>query len=138
MRVVVKEETLEAGLLGSREDALEIGLVDELGGVDVALELAREALDLEADDPVRIKRFPRPRSSWELLFGGHGDRAALATLTRSLAEVQPKVRMLKRLGILSDSGPLTTSTCWSTYGCARYSMACDSPDGSRSSGVISL
>ena len=94
------------GRIWTGEDALEIGLVDELGGVDVALELVREALGLEPDDPLRIKRFPRPRSSWELLFG-RGDRAALAALTRSLAQVQPKVRMLKRLGIIGDSGPLS-------------------------------
>ena len=94
------------GRIWTGEDALEIGLVDELGGVDVALELVREALGLEPDDPLRIKRFPRPRSSWELLFG-RGDRAALAALTRSLAQVQPKVRMLKRLGIMGDSGPLS-------------------------------
>jgi len=95
------------GRIWTGEEALEIGLVDELGGVDVALEVAREAIGLDADDSVRIKRFPRRRSSWELWLSRRSDRAAFAALTKSLVSLQPKVRMLKQLGILDDPGPLT-------------------------------
>jgi len=94
------------GRIWTGEDALELGLVDELGGLDVALDLARDAIGLESDAPVRIKRFPRRRSPWELLFSKRSERAALQTLTHSLKAIQPQVRMLKRLGILSDPGPL--------------------------------
>jgi protease-4 len=103
------EEVLELakGRIWTGAEAKELGLVDELGGVDVALRLAREAIGLEPDAPVRIKRFPRRRSAWELLFAKRGERAALAALTRSLADLQPQVRMLKKLGIGDDSGPLS-------------------------------
>jgi protease-4 len=94
------------GRIWTGEDALELGLVDELGGLDVAFDLAREAIGLDSGAPVRIKRFPRRRSPWELFFSKRSEHAALVALTRSLKALQPQVRMLKRLGILGDSGPL--------------------------------
>ncbi len=98
---------LARGRIWTGQDALELGLVDELGGVDVAIRLAREAIGLEPDAPVRIKRFPRRRSAWELFVSKRGERAALAALRRSLALLQPRVRMLQELGIWNDSGPLS-------------------------------
>jgi len=94
------------GRIWTGEDALELGLVDELGGLDVALDLARDAIGLDSGAPVRIKRFPRRRSAWELFFSKRSERAALQALARSLKALQPQMRMLKRLGILDDSGPL--------------------------------
>lgn len=103
------EDVLEMakGRIWTGAEAKELGLVDELGGVDVALRLAREAIGLDPNAPIRVKRFPRRRSAWELLFAKRGERAALAALTRSLAVLQPQVRMLRSLGIQSDPGPLT-------------------------------
>jgi protease-4 len=103
------EEVLELarGRIWTGEDALELGLVDELGGVDVALRLAREAIGLEPDAPVRIKRFPRRRSTWELFVSKRSGRASLVALQRSLAILQPKISMLQQLGLWNDPGPLT-------------------------------
>jgi protease-4 len=53
--------------LGS--DAAELGLVDELGGLDRAVELAAEAAGLPAERPVRLIYYPEPESFLELLFG---------------------------------------------------------------------
>jgi protease-4 len=103
------DEVLEMakGRIWTGEDAKELGLVDALGGIDVALRLAREAIGLEEDAPVRLKRFPRRRSAWEMLLAGRSDRAAVTAMTRSLAALQPHMRTLKRLGIVEDPGPLT-------------------------------
>jgi protease-4 len=98
------------GRIWTGEDALQIGLVDELGGLDVALRLVREAIGVEVDGDVRIKKFPRPRSPWEALFSRGGNSASVAALTESLRVLQPKVRMLRRAGILNDSGPLSMPT----------------------------
>ena len=107
-RDLPREEVLELarGRIWTGEDALEIGLVDELGGVDVAMRLAREAIGLEPDAPLRIKRFPRRRSAWELLVSRRSERAALVALRQSLTLLQPKVSMLKELGLWNDPGPL--------------------------------
>jgi protease-4 len=103
------EEVLEIarGRIWTGEDALELGLVDALGGVDVALQLVREEIGLEDDAPLRIKRFPRRRSAWELFFSKSRNRASVEAMRRSLATLQPKVRMLEELGIASDPGPLS-------------------------------
>ena len=47
--------------------AKEIGLVDELGGIMKAIEVAKELAEIDADKPVRIKQFPRPLSTSEQL-----------------------------------------------------------------------
>jgi protease-4 len=45
--------------------AKELGLVDELGGFTRALELARVEIGLDPDQPVSIRRFPKPKSPLE-------------------------------------------------------------------------
>ena len=45
--------------------AKELGLVDELGGFTRALELARVEIGLDPDQPVRLRRFPKPKSPLE-------------------------------------------------------------------------
>jgi protease-4 len=88
------------GRIWTGQDALDRGLVDELGGLDAALRLAREEIGLEPDAPIRVKRFPAPRSPYELLFAKDpesSEGAALASLEQTLRVLQPKVRMLQRL-----------------------------------------
>ncbi|MEM9625591.1 MAG: signal peptide peptidase SppA [Pseudomonadota bacterium] len=46
--------------------AKDLGLVDELGGFTRALELAREEIGLDPDQPVILRRFPKPRAPWEM------------------------------------------------------------------------
>lgn len=103
------EEVLQIarGRIWTGEDALELGLVDALGGVDEALRLAREQMGLEPDAELRIKRFPRRRSSWELFFSQKRSRASVEAMRRSLEVLQPKVRMVQELGFAADSGPLS-------------------------------
>lgn len=100
-------QDIARGRIWTGEDALQIGLVDQLGGVDVALRLAREAIGVEADDDVRIRKFPRPRSPWEALFARGGRNASVTALTESLRLLQPKMRQLRSMGILDDQGPLS-------------------------------
>ena len=61
------------GRVWTGAQAMELGLVDELGGFDRALELAREAIGLARDRPVELRLFPPARSPWEQaldLLGG--------------------------------------------------------------------
>jgi len=103
------EAVLDAarGRIWTGEEAKELGLVDELGGVETALRILREEIGLEPDARLRLKHFPRRRSPWELILSGGRNRAAMQALMRSVREVQPKVRILRQLGILGDSGPLS-------------------------------
>jgi protease-4 len=61
------------GRVWTGAQAKELGLVDDLGGFDRALELAREAIGLARDRPVELRLFPPVRAPWEQaldLLGG--------------------------------------------------------------------
>jgi protease-4 len=101
------EEVLEVakGRIWSGEDAKELGLIDELGGYDVALRLIREEIDLEEDAPIRLKLFPRKRTPLDKLFGERAESsesAVLVSLARTLETIQPAARILDRMGMTSE------------------------------------
>jgi len=50
-------------------EAFENGLVDELGGFDRAIALAKEKAGIGADEEVALTTFPRPKRLLEILFG---------------------------------------------------------------------
>ena len=56
------------GRVWAGEDAKAKGLVDELGGYDVALRLAREAAKIPADKPFKLVVFPRKKSTLDLVY----------------------------------------------------------------------
>lgn len=60
-------ERVARGRVWLGSDALRLGLVDELGGIDRAVELAAEAAGLPSDEPVRLAFYPEPKSWLELL-----------------------------------------------------------------------
>ncbi|NIV29121.1 MAG: signal peptide peptidase SppA, partial [Anaerolineae bacterium] len=51
--------------LGS--EAKELGLVDELGGLERAVAVAKQLAEIPAEAAVEYKLFPRPKSTWEQL-----------------------------------------------------------------------
>lgn len=81
------------GRVWTGEDALELGLVDELGGFTRALELAREAADIDADSSIRLQLFPRERSTLERLLDTEssldGPRTTSEVMGDTLRQVQP-------------------------------------------------
>jgi protease-4 len=58
-------QKIAEGRVWTGQQAKELGLVDELGGFTRALELARVDIGLDPDQPVEIRRFPRPKSPLE-------------------------------------------------------------------------
>src|SRR6185295_2744351 len=96
------------GRIWSGEDAKELHLVDELGGMETALRLVREALKLADDAPLRVRRFPARPSTLELLLSGNEtEAAARAAMTGAVGAVQPAVRLVRDLAGMVDTGPLT-------------------------------
>ncbi len=100
----VKE--IAKGRVWTGAQAKEIGLVDELGGFLKAVEIAKELAGIDADAKVRIKRFPRAKSTSqqiEDLFGGSvamGEDLAILSEIRNLPEVKAaiKARQAGRIG----------------------------------------
>ncbi len=102
-------QEIARGRIWTGADAQRLGLVDELGGLDVALRLAREAAGLESDAQIRVKQFPRPRSAWELIFerGNRVERSAWVAAARMAETLEPALRVMVRLGLLGEDGVLT-------------------------------
>ncbi len=105
-RKLPKEKVLEIakGRIWSGQDAKNLGLVDELGGYDTALKLAKRAANIPESDDVKIVVYPRAKTLVESLMQRHGaensDKEAVGqTLIRILQDVQPVARELKAAGI---------------------------------------
>jgi protease-4 len=98
------------GRVWTGADARARGLVDELGGIDRAVELAREAAGLPADATPALDFYPKPATFWDWLAEQRSDRRqgaalaehlfrAAALLPRPLLELEldPGFRALSRI-----------------------------------------
>jgi protease IV len=77
-RGLSRDEVLNVaeGRVWTGQQAKELGLVDELGGFERALALAKEAVGVAPEQAVELRRFPEALSPWEQaleLLGGSPD-----------------------------------------------------------------
>ena len=100
---------LARGRVWTGADALERGLVDELGGLDTAAAIARRRAGLPATAPLRIYPRTRPLDRLRPAGAGDGHAAGLAgLLTESWG---PAWRLAARTG-LPPHGPLMLPGSW--------------------------
>lgn len=109
-RHMSREEVLEVakGRIWTGEDALALGLVDELGGFSTALRLAREGIGVPEDAPVELKLFPKRKSLLELILerGRQGMTGETAVLARALEVLRPALRLARAVGLGPQRGVL--------------------------------
>jgi protease-4 len=105
-RKLPKEKVLDIakGRIWSGQDAKNLGLVDELGGYETALKLAKQAASIPDKDDVKIVVYPRPKSFFESVIAHRSpdssDKEAVGqALARILEVVQPVARQLDAAGI---------------------------------------
>jgi protease-4 len=107
-RKLPKARVLEIakGRIWTGEDALSLGLVDALGGFDVALRLAKEAAKIPAGDDVNLVVFPRRKTFFEALTQKMPDNSegdAFAELAAGFAhELRPAIAILRELGLVQN------------------------------------
>lgn len=101
-RKLPKERVREIakGRIWTGEAAKGLGLVDELGGFPTAFRLAREAAGLEAQAPIEIREFPRPRTTWEILTQKSHPTGAEASFVRLVESLRPWAQAAQRAGLL--------------------------------------
>ena len=94
------------GRIWTGQDAKELGLVDELGGFDTALKLAKKAVNIPEKEEVTIVVFPRKKTLWQSIVergtAENSNREAVRAATALnglLRVVQPAVREIHALGI---------------------------------------
>ena len=97
-------QKIAKGRVWTGVQAKEIGLIDEVGGYDVALRLAREAAGLDPDAEIRLRQYPRPKKPWQaFLDEGPSSSESTAVLIRALEQVQPAMRLAQRLGLVEPA-----------------------------------
>jgi protease IV len=103
-------EAVAQGRVWSGAEAKRNGLVDALGGYEVALRLAREAANIPAGAPVQLTVFPREEGLAQYLYdrltGKETDDndIGVTALGRTIAETEPVLEQLTAL--LDNSGVL--------------------------------
>ncbi|HEX4497777.1 MAG TPA: signal peptide peptidase SppA [Thermoanaerobaculia bacterium] len=89
-------EAIAAGRVWTGAAAQKIGLVDELGGLDRAVEIARQQARIGANETVGLDFYPAPPSWLDLFVEKQQPRlpAALAEVARSLETTSPRLLQL--------------------------------------------
>ena len=111
-RQMEKEKVLSVakGRIWTGENGKELGLVDELGGFDVALQLARKEAGIEPDAAITLKVFPRPKRMIEQLLQRGPDssepRAEVVIAGQLLKEIRPLYKMAKEIGLIEEKDVL--------------------------------
>lgn len=94
------------GRIWTGVDAKERGLVDELGGFQVALNLTRQALDLEEEAPIHLRVFPKEKTLVELIL----EKGVIRTFSHTdvlaslIHDLRPVFQFAKAVGITQKSG----------------------------------
>jgi protease-4 len=94
------------GRIWSGEDALRLGLVDELGGMPAALQLAKTAIGLAEDADVHVVVLPKERPWWQQLMEGTAGSSESAAAV--LEDVRPILRAADAAGLMGDEQQLLT------------------------------
>jgi protease IV len=93
------------GRVWTGEQAKQIGLVDELGGIDRAIEVAKQLAHIPANESVHIARYPEEKNFWQLLFEKEADEmsesesleATVRRIAGTLDPVQARVEFQLRI-----------------------------------------
>ena len=84
------------GRVWTGEQAQDRGLVDRQGGLLVAIEVAKELADIDADEKIYLKKFPRPKSTAEQIEELLGNTVSAQEDLEALREVMemPEVQAI--------------------------------------------
>jgi len=94
------------GRVWSGVDALELGLVDELGGFPTAIRLVKEALEIPDGEDINLVLFPKKKSFLDFIMGDEPEssesEAMVTAAVRTIRAVQPYIRMAAEAGLIEN------------------------------------
>jgi len=93
------------GRIWTGEDALELGLIDAVGGFATAVDLAKEAAGIDPEKDVRIRLYPPKRSFFEMLMADSpksSQPAGVKAYIRAMETFQPLLQVVKSTGMFSN------------------------------------
>jgi protease-4 len=103
-----KIDAIAQGRVWTGQQARQIGLVDELGGLDRALVLAKEQAKISRDAEIELVVYPPKRSLYESLANpfGASDRSALLSTFLGLNERRALTTLTAPLRVFRRGEPL--------------------------------
>jgi protease-4 len=90
-----KVREIAKGRIWTGRQGKEIGLVDELGGLDAAVQLAKKELGIPEDEKVGIVAYPRAKTIWESFFGEDSVRILAGRAPGRLGKLLAGERLLE-------------------------------------------
>lgn len=106
-KTVDEVHAIAQGRVWTGREALRVGLVDELGGLDRALAVAKQRAGLAAGQDVDVLVLPERRSFFELLMERQEeDESARVAQASALALLPAPARVLLRFASQAPSGPI--------------------------------
>ncbi len=106
-RKMTKEEIdrIGKGRVWTGAQALELGLVDEMGGLSRAVAIAKELAGIPDRDPVRLDVWPKKISFWNMVWGRRAVRLDM--------ELPPRMKkILSTLSLLDRNVPWALMPFW--------------------------
>lgn len=96
-RNMTKEEVdgLGKGRVWTGNQALKIKLVDEIGGLSVALETAKKLAGIPREEEINLVVWPKKVSFWRALFGGRRE-TDITSLSRNLDKYLSAFKLMER------------------------------------------
>jgi protease-4 len=91
-RPVADIEALAQGRVWMGAQAKQKDLVDELGGLDRAIELVKQRAKLASGDKVSLVLYPEKQSALEMLFGSANELVTVSTQSRVERELNAQLR----------------------------------------------
>jgi len=108
-----KVEAIAKGHVWTGVQGKDNGLVDALGGLDVAVDLAKEAAHIAADQPVTLRPYPQPRSPIQQILAGlsgEDDDTPGSAVGVSISELESLAPLLRQLDVLTRAAGETSGT----------------------------
>lgn len=100
-------EMAAKGRIWTGKDAKDLGLVDELGGLPTAINLAKRAAAIPENTPVTLKIFPKEKSWIEKFIKRKFKRKEdTEMVVAAFKEIQKYPKLIKQLGLLDQDGVL--------------------------------
>lgn len=108
-------DAVARGRIWTGAEAKAVGLVDELGGLDRAVDLAKARTGAAADATVDLMPFPEPKSPLEALLDAFGDQdfpQAIRTFGDAMALVKPVFAEMQRARVAAQGPAVMTPERW--------------------------
>ncbi|MEO8558355.1 MAG: signal peptide peptidase SppA [Rhodospirillales bacterium] len=101
-------DAVARGRVWSGLDAKRLGLIDELGGLTLAIGYAKAAAGIEPNTGIRLKVLPEPKSPLDKVIGKvfGSDEAQMEAIKPMLKYAATLGKQLRELGISTDRGVL--------------------------------